>query len=130
MQERELPEITSARKRLGEGEPYGLFTPGELTALQLKLLGMAMSQYSKKRHFNPGLELTHVEAKFLQGGQTGAQVAQVKVDDLRVPVIIKIADKDFILDEARRFLTFVHRDNLELNPEVHLHSTAALILLE
>jgi hypothetical protein len=87
-----------------------------------------MSDYSKRRHFNPRAELTRVTTKFLQGGQTGARVASVRVDDLRVPVIIKLDSKDLILEEARRFLTFIQKDNPELNPEVHLHGSAALIV--
>ncbi len=128
LQERELPALRSAQMRLGEGEAHGRFIPGELTAFELKLLGAAMSQYSKRRRFNPGAELTQVTTKFLQGGQTGARVALVKVNDLQVPVIVKLHQKEFILDEARRFLTFIHKDNLELNPEVHLHAGAALIV--
>jgi len=111
-----------------EGEAHGLFIPGELAALELKLLGAAMSQYSKRRRFNPRAELTQVTTKFLQGGQTGARVALVKVNDLRVPVIVKLDRKELILDEARRFLTFIHKDNPDLNPEVHLHAEAALIV--
>ena len=128
IQQRELASLSSARARLMEGEAHGLFIPGELASLELKLLGAAMSQYSKKRRFNPRAELTQVTTKFLQGGQTGARVALVKVNDLRVPVIVKLDRKELILDEARRFLTFVHKDNPELNPEVHLHADAALIV--
>jgi hypothetical protein len=58
----------------------------------------------------------------------GAKVAVVKIDDLRVPVIVKLAQKELILEEARRFLTFIHKDNPELRPEVHIHGSAALII--
>jgi hypothetical protein len=128
LREKELSSIGEARKRLNDGEPHGLFIPGELSTLQLNLLGAAMSQYSKMRHFNPGAQLSKVTTRFLQGGQTGATVALVRVNDLRVPVIVKLDNKDLILDEARRFLTFIHRDNPELHPEVHLHADAALIV--
>jgi hypothetical protein len=128
LQERELPALAAARKRLSDGEARGLFIPGELTPLELKLLGAAMSQYSQRRRFDPRAELTQVKTKFLHGGQTGARVALVKVNDLRVPVIVKLDYKALILDEARRFLTFIHKDNPELNPEVHLHGPAALIV--
>jgi hypothetical protein len=128
LQERELASLISARSRLMEGEAHGLFIPGELAGLELKLLGAAMSQYSKRRRFNPRAELTQITTKFLQGGQTGARVALVKVNDLRVPVIVKLDKKESILDEARRFLTFIHKDNPDLNPEVHLHAEAALIV--
>ena len=128
LQERELSSIQNSRKRLGEGKAQGLFIPGELSGLELKLLGAAMSEYAKRRNFNPGAELTQVKTKFLHGGQTGARVALVKVNDLQVPVVVKLDRKEAILDEARRFLTFVHKDNPELNPEVHLHAGAALIV--
>jgi len=128
LQERELSNIQSGRMRLSQGKAHGLFIPGELSTLELKLLGAAMSEYAKRRRFNPGAELSRVTTKFLQGGQTGARVALVKVDDLRVPVIVKLDRKEAILDEARRFLTFIHKDNRELNPEVYLHADAALIV--
>lgn len=128
LQERELPFLTTARTRLSKGESPGLFIPGELRNLELRLLGAAMSQFSKKRHFNPGAELTQVTTKFLQGGQTGARVALVKVNGLQVPVIVKLDRKEAILEEARRFLTFIHKDNADLTPEVHLHASAALIV--
>jgi len=128
VQERELASLRSAQSRLLEGEAHGLFIPGELTRLELKLLGAAMGQYSKYRRFNPRAELTQVTTKFLHGGQTGARVALVKVNDLRVPVIVKLDQKQFILDEARRFLTFIHKDNPDLHPEVHFHAEAALIV--
>lgn len=128
LQERELPALAAARTRLSDGEARGLFIPGELSPLELKLLGAAMSQFSKRRRFDPRAELTQVKTKFLQGGQTSARVALVKVNDLRVPVIVKLDQKTLILDEARRFLTFIHKDNPELNPEVHLHGPAALIV--
>ena len=128
LQERELSSIHNSRKRLGEGKAQGLFIPGELLGLELNLLGAAMSEYAKRRNFNPGAELTKVKTKFLHGGQTGARVALVRVNDLQVPVVVKLDRKEAILDEARRFLTFVHKDNPELNPEVHLHAGAALIV--
>jgi len=126
--QRELPLVARARERLTGGEAHGLFTPGELSPLELKLLGAAMCRYSKERRFNPRAELTQVTTKFLQGGQTGARVALVKVNDLRMPVIVKLDRKEFILDEARRFLTFIYKDNLDLRPEVHLHAATALIV--
>jgi hypothetical protein len=116
VQERELSDLKAARKRLVEGGAHGLFIPGELGGLELKLLVAAMSRFSKRRRFNPGAELTQVKTKFLQGGETGARVASVRMNDLRVPVIVKLDLKDSILDEARRFLTFIHKDNPELSP--------------
>ncbi len=128
LQERELSSLNNSRRRLCEGQAQGLFRPGELDGREVRLLGAAMSQYAKRRRFNPGAELTQVTTKFLHGGQTGARVALVKVNDLRVPVIVKLDRKEEILEEAKRFLTFIHKDNPELNPEVHLHCGAALIV--
>lgn len=128
LRERELEFITSARKRLLEGRSAGLFIPLELTDSELKLLGAAMSGYSKQRRFNPRAELTRVRTRFLPGGGTGARVALVKINDLRFPVIVKLDKKDLILEEVQRFLTFIHKDNPELSPEVHLHGSAALIV--
>jgi len=63
-----------------------------------------MAQYSKKRRFDPRAELTRVRTKFLLGGQPGARVALVRVNHLRLPVMVKLEQKDLIVDEARRFL--------------------------
>lgn len=128
LQQRELESLKDARARLRDGGSNGLFIPGELATSELRLLGAAMSQYSRQRRFNYRAQLAQVKTQFLQGGHTGARVALVKVDDLRMPVIVKIDQKTNILDEARRFLTFIHKDNVDLHPEVHLHGDAALIV--
>jgi hypothetical protein len=128
LQERELVHPIQARRRLNSGGIHGLFRPGELNQLELKLLAAAMTGYAKERRFNAQAELSQVTTKFLHGGHSGARVALVKIDDFRVPVIVKVDSKDLILDEARRFLTFIYKDNLELKPETHFHGSAALIV--
>jgi len=128
LREKELEYLFAAKKRLSDGDSHGRFIPGELNERELKLLGAAMSQYSKKKRFNPGAELTQVKTSFLQGGRTNAKVALVKVNDLRLPVIVKIDKQLAILSEARRFLTLIHKDDPDLRPEVHLHADAALIV--
>jgi hypothetical protein len=128
LQEREIAVAKAVRNRLTSGGAQGLFTPGELNRLELKLLGAAMSDYTKERRFNPQAELTQVTTKFLQGGLSGARVALVTVNDFRAPVIVKLDEKDLILDEVRRFLTFIYKDNQELKPDVHFHGSAALIV--
>jgi hypothetical protein len=128
LQERELAIPIFARTRLNSGGMHGLFRPGELNQSELKLLGAAMAHYARERRFNPHAELSQVSTEFLHGGHSGARVALVKIDDFRVPVIVKIDSKDLILDEARRFLTFIHKDNQELKPETHFHGNAALIV--
>ncbi len=128
LQERELDFIKNAHNRLNEGRTKSLFVPGEVSAPELKLLAAAMSAYAKDRRFDPHAVLTSVTTRFLQGLDTGAKVAVVKIDDLRVPVIVKLAQKGLILEEVRRFLTFIHKDNPELRPEVHIHGSAALII--
>jgi len=130
LQERELEYIENARRRLNSGRPRGLFTPGDFTDAELDLLGAAMALYSQHRQFGVKVELTSVRTKLLQGGKTGAKVALVKVNDLRIPIIVKIFQKEFILGEATRFLTFIFRDNKDLNPEVHMHGSAALIVFD
>ncbi len=128
LQERELSALNAARRRLTSGGPQGLFTPGELSWLEFRLLAAAMSDYAKERQFNRHAELTQVTATFLHGGHSGARVALVKINDFRVPLIVKIAKKEFILDEVRRFLTFIFKDNPELKPDPHFHGSAALIV--
>ena len=128
LQERELVHPIQARSRLNSGGIHGLFRPGELNPLELKLLAAAMTDYAKERRFNAQAELSQVTTKFLHGGHSGARVALVKIDDFRVPVIVKIDTKELILDEARRFLTFIYKDNQELKPETHFHGAAALIV--
>ena len=128
LQERELAFPIEARDRLNSGGGHGLFRPGELNQLELKLLAAAMTGYAKERRFNPKAELSQVTTRFLHGGRSGARVALVKIDDFRVPVIVKVDSKELILDEARRFLTFIYKDNQELRPETHFHGAAALIV--
>lgn len=128
LRERELPDIRAAHDSLVKGAADSLFTPGELSPAELRLLAAAMGRYSEERNFDPRTELTRVTTRFLHGGNTGARVALVKVNDFRVPIIVKIDAKQSILDEAGRFMTFIHRNDAELRPEIHFHSDAALII--
>jgi hypothetical protein len=130
LQERELDYLQAARAGLNIGTSRSLFTPGELKHQELLLLGAAMAFYSRSRQFGTKTELSAVTTTFLQGGQTGAKVALVKVNDFRIPIIVKLYEKEFLVDEARRFLTFIYRDNKDLNPELHLHGSAALIVFD
>jgi len=130
LQQRELEYVEGARNRLNSGRPRGLFTPGDFTDAELDLLGAAMAAYSRHRHFGAKVELTSVRTSFLQGVKKGARVALVTVNDLRIPIIVKISQKDLILGEASRFLTFIFPDNKDLNPEVHMHGSAALIVFD
>jgi hypothetical protein len=128
LQERELEYLRVARSRLHPGKLPSLFVPGELSDAELSLLSAAMSEFAQVRKFNPRVELSSVTTRFLQGGETGAKVAVVRANDLHVPVIVKIAEKSMILDEARRFLTYIFKDDPDLRPEVHMHGSAALII--
>jgi hypothetical protein len=130
LRERELSFLSSARGRLRAGRRGALFMPGEINAAELSMLCSAMNEYSKRRRFNPGAELTSVVTKFLHGGQSGAKVALIRLNNFQVPLIVKLAQKEMIIEEAKRFLTYIQRDNRELNPEVHLHASSALILFD
>jgi hypothetical protein len=130
LQERELPNISAARDRLTAGAQTGLFTPGELTAAEISLLASAMARYSQERHFTQRFELTSLKTQFFRDGASGARVALVRVNDLRMPVVVKLDAKERIIEEAQRFYTYILRDNNDLNPEIHFHGPAALIIFD
>jgi hypothetical protein len=129
LQERELPNLIEARERLTVTST-GIFVPAELSEAEFRLLAAAMKRYAKARSFDPRAELTSARTAFMQGGAAGARVVLVKVDYLRYPVVVKVDSKSSILEEARRFLTFIQAHNQELRPEVHLHGDAALIIFD
>jgi hypothetical protein len=130
LREADLPHIENARSRLTAGISRGLFTPSELSESALHILGSALARYCAQRHFSRRVELTSIRATFLHDGHSGAHVALVRLNDLKVPIVVKIGDKPDIIDEARRFLTFIYPDNHELNPELHFHGSDALIIFD
>jgi hypothetical protein len=131
VQERDLESLNTARQRLSNDGGIGLFVPGELNDSELKLLVAALADYASKRRFRPKAALTSIRTKFLQAGNQNAKVAMIRVNDFRIPLVVKIASGDsrmFILDEIKRFQTFIRPGDKELNPEIHLHGHAALII--
>jgi hypothetical protein len=128
LQEADLDFLEAARSRLSFGR-IGRFLPEEISATQLRLLGVAMTSYTRRKRFNDRADVSTLTIRFLQGGEA-AKVALVRVDELPWPVIVKIDVYDQIKEEALRFRTFVEAHDRELHPEVHLHAGAALIIFD
>jgi hypothetical protein len=130
LQGRELSDLRHARNLLTRSRHTGLFAPAELKDEQLRLLAAALGRYSDKKHFARPVELSSVTTRFLQGNDESAKVVLAKVKDLDFPVVVKLFDKELILEEARRFRHFIEPVDHELNPEVHLHGSAAAIVFD
>jgi hypothetical protein len=68
------------------------------------------------------------ETKFIPGGRTSAKIASIQINKSGPPLIAKIDTKNSILDEGRRFFTFISNFDTRLQPTVHIHGSAGVII--
>jgi hypothetical protein len=127
MSESELESIASARHPL-QVHRQGRITPEELTSSEATILMAAVSKSILSTTLDAGLEVVSLTTKFLLGGRTEAKVAQVRVNSGQVPLVAKIEGKQYVLDEATRFLTFIRSADLELRPEIYFHQSTGIII--
>ena len=65
------------------------------------------------------LRVISLETKFLQGGRSGAKIAQVRVNQAGKYVVAKIDQKDLLIQEMRRFLRFIQKWGRVLDLDFH-----------
>jgi hypothetical protein len=132
IQERDLASIATCRDSLARDKSASLFVPGEIGDGELRLLVAALTDFVRRKHFRLKASVTSIRTKFVQSGRPDdAKVAVVRVNELRIPIVIKIASglwREIIKDEARRFHTFIESGDKDLHPEVHLHGKSALMI--
>jgi Ternary complex associated domain 9 len=106
----------------------GIFIPGELQEIELYTLMAAVQKYSSSKTLDAPFALTALKTKFIPGGRTSARIASIQINKAGPPLIAKIDMKDFILDEGRRFFTFISSSDTRLQPTVHIHGSAGVII--
>lgn len=132
IQERDLASIATCRDSLARDKSASLFVPGEIGDGELRLLVAALTDFVRRKRFRLKASVTSIKTKFVQSGRPDdAKVAVVRVNELRIPIVVKVASglwREIIKDEARRFHTFIESGDKELHPEVHLHGRTALMI--
>jgi Ternary complex associated domain 9 len=128
LQERDLAQIIAASARLSVGIDGGLYRPGEVSDGQLHLLAAALDAYASIREFSGSFQLESIRTTFLPGGVSEAKVAVARINDSRVPIVVKVNKATAITDEARRFFRYILPTNRDLAPEVYFHGGEGVIL--
>jgi hypothetical protein len=127
IRESELAFITQTSRLLSTVQ-RGRFLPGELTSNEAATL-MAVAAH-KGRPWNAVMppEIVNLSIKFLHGGKTTARVVLLQVNEGAIPLVAKIGIKDDIMNEIKRFRTFVQNSDNHLHPDVHLHGDCGVIV--
>ncbi|HKO20092.1 MAG TPA: phosphotransferase, partial [Acidobacteriaceae bacterium] len=105
------------------------FFPGELTSEQGQLLvAAARLQAQELRLDGEPVVVGALETRFLQGGYSETRVAAVRINQGGRPIVAKIATKERIRDEIRRFRAFIEAWDDKLRPQAYFHGSAAVVL--
>lgn len=132
IQERDIQSIRISRNRLSAESARSLFVPGELDDAELRLLVAALTDFVHRKHFRLKASVSLIKTKFVQTGRPeDAKVAIIRVNELRIPIIVKVASgsaREIIVEEAKRFYTFIQAGDKDLNPEIHMHGNCALLI--
>lgn len=127
LREREVDEIEAASKAL-RAKQGAYFVPGELTADQGNVLMAAARNHARELRFQGQLEMTSLWTKFISGGRSSARIALLRVNVSGPCIVAKIDSKELVLDEMRRFRTFIQEWDDALRPTLHFHGSAAVVL--
>jgi hypothetical protein len=132
IQERDLASIEKCRDSLARDKSPSLFIPGEINEEELRLLVAALTDFVHRKRFRLKASVTSIKTRFIQSGRSDdAKVAIVRVNELRFPIVVKVASgksREIIKEEATRFCTFIQAGDKDLTPEVHLHGRSALMI--
>lgn len=125
--EAELPWLERARDSLRAHRRVSV-VPGELDEKQTRLLVAAAQDYAREYNVLGGVKISSLTTTFIPGGLSGASIAVVRIGDEGHQVVAKIADKDRVLDEIRRFRIFIQNWDDQLRPKVYLHGGSGVVL--
>lgn len=114
-------DLLSANKR-------GRFSPAELARPDAIALMAAVAEYARSWDKVTSIEEISLRTRFLRGGKTAATLVLLNVNDRRSPLVAKIGSQSVIVDEARRYRTFIADWDDGLAPKVHVHGPSGVIL--
>jgi thiamine kinase-like enzyme len=104
------------------------FVPGELQSDQPRLLIAAAKDYADEEYFQSDIKIETLETTFFRAGASSASTALIRINRHGPPIVAKLASREQILDEIRRFREFIQPWDNQLRPRVYLHGGASLIL--
>lgn len=88
----------------------------------------AGQRYSASKMLGGAFSLSSLRTKFIPGGRTSARIASIHINKAGTSLIAKVDREEFILDEGRRFFTFISGADMRLQPSVEIHGTAGVII--
>jgi hypothetical protein len=106
---------------------HAVFLPGELNEQERRLLVAAARDHGEQLRFDQTLKIEVIETRFVQGGQSQARVAIVRVNAGEHAVVAKIDTKDAIRKELERFRIFTQPVDDQLQPFVCFHGSTAVM---
>jgi hypothetical protein len=127
IRDRELEEFRRARDLLRSYEGAQL-VPDELRSHEVHLIVAAARVHAQQLTGREVPLPISVTTRFMTGGYSEGRVVLARLASNHQPVVMKVARKDAILDELRRFQSFVAPHDNELRPQPYFHGQAALLL--
>jgi hypothetical protein len=123
----EIQDIVATRRTLCAFDEAELRS-AELSDDETRLLKAAARHHAQQNHFGSAVVVEYLQAKFIEGGKSGARTARVSVSGTPTQFIAKVHSKGAILDEIRRFRTFVQASDNRLQPQAHFHGDVGVLL--
>jgi hypothetical protein len=118
-----------AAQNILQAHSRGVFLPAELDESELCTLMAAVQKYSESKMLGDVVSLSSLRTKFIPGGRTSARIAAIQINNKEgIPLVAKIDRKEFILDEGRRFFTFISGADMRLQPSVQIHGATGVII--
>jgi hypothetical protein len=127
LRESEIQDIDAASEAL-RARATAEFIPGEISEAQATILMAAVKIHARELQIEGRVELKSLETRFLSEGRSTARIAILRANKNEWPVVAKIDSKDRVLDEMRRFRTFIEPWDNELRPKLHFHGESAVLL--
>jgi uncharacterized protein associated with vWA-MoxR-VMAP ternary system len=104
------------------------FVVGELSVSQAHLLVAASRARMESDQLTGPLEIRSLTTRFMGGGRSGARLAAVRVNDAAASFVARITTTPAAVEEMKRFATFIHSWDPQLQPQLHYHRNDAAIL--
>ena len=127
LRDSELPEIKQSRNALGSSR-IGRFLPQEISDREATLLMAVASGWARDWKSVASVSVVTVGAKFLSGGRTDSRIALIRINEREIPLVVKIASREAIQEESRRFLTFIEKWDDRLSPQTYIHNGCGMML--
>ncbi|MDR3620568.1 MAG: phosphotransferase [Paludisphaera borealis] len=123
----DLDALERVRGTLANTEAVRIY-PAEIQECQARVLIGAAIKHVRQRNFAGTFRLTRVDANFIPGGRSPANIIQMVPDDDGAPLVAKVDNVSRLSDEMNRYRRYVQSWDTALNPQLHYHAGTSLII--